>query len=149
MPIKEPANPGRTADGRFAPGNKLGPPGRKQGSRNRMSRAMLDQIREAGPDVINTVVQAARQGDMQACKIIIDRVVPNLKDFPLDIDVPPINSARDIQSAVQILFNKTTTGEITLDQFERLIGALTNASKIAEMVELEERIQRLEQLKLD
>jgi len=76
---------GRGAGGKFAPGNKASP-GRPPG------RGAVAEMREAlAADlggIIDTVKARALAGDMQAARIILDRLVPSLK--PVEMPAEPV-----------------------------------------------------------
>jgi hypothetical protein len=75
----DPTNTGRNPDGTFAPGNRGNPAGKPKGARHRTT-AMLEKILAGGAeDVVHAMLKAAREGDVQAGKIILDRVVPARK----------------------------------------------------------------------
>ena len=98
--------------------------------------------REDAEAVLMTVIQAAQNGDLHACKLILDRTFPALKpvDAPINIGLPadPIGGAVAVIGAV-------ADGEITPDQAARLTGVLADLTTILKATELEQRIAALEQ----
>lgn len=93
-------------------------------------------------DVAEVVLEKAREGDMQACKLILERIVPAIKPsaesirFALDGDTPT-DQARSIMAAI-------ADGTIPPDQGKALIEALATVARIAELDELARRIAELE-----
>ena len=63
---------GRTNDGRFAPGS-AGGPGRKKGRKLEEYKKMLHTH---VPEVLAVVVKLAKEGDLVACKLLLDRAFP-------------------------------------------------------------------------
>lgn len=82
MPSQELTNPPRTPTGTFAKGNKLSK-GRKKGSKNKatiLREAMQNKtsktLSKQTPAVLKVVLDAAKGGDLQAAKMILDRTIP-------------------------------------------------------------------------
>ncbi len=67
-------------NGRFRKGQSGNPKGKPKGARHRSSlmaeRLFADEIQ----DICKTVIAEAKAGDMQAAKIILDRLLPPRKD---------------------------------------------------------------------
>ena len=80
-----PKSSNHTTGGKFAPGNKASP-GRPRG------RGPVGEMRDAlAADlggIIDTVKARALAGDMQAARIILDRLVPSLK--PVEMPAEPV-----------------------------------------------------------
>ena len=71
----------------FQPGHPGGP-GRPAGSRNKATLA-LDKIAEdAGQDILKTMVEAAKGGDMRAAELVLQRIWPVRKGRPLSLSLP-------------------------------------------------------------
>lgn len=90
----------RGAGGRWKAGQSGNPSGRA-GSQTAELRRLLA---EAAPEIIERVIEAARGGDMNAAKLILDRLVPKLRPrpapIPLQIDGDAAAPFREILAAV-------------------------------------------------
>jgi hypothetical protein len=66
-----------------------------RGAKNRSSlvteRLFADEIQE----ICGSVIEQAKAGNMQAAKVILDRVLPPMKDKPILIDLPKMASSSD------------------------------------------------------
>src|SRR5688500_3046957 len=102
-----PKNSGKTAGGRFAPGNQFGKKGRPQGSRHSTTILLEQMMADDGAAVVQAVLDAAKAGDMTAARIIVDRLAPARKDRPVTVDLPKIASAADIPAATQAILEAT------------------------------------------
>ena len=70
-------NAGQThKGGPWAPGVSGNPAGMKVGTRHRATRLAEKLMADDIEGVVNAVVTAAQGGDMQACKIVLDRIAP-------------------------------------------------------------------------
>jgi len=127
--------------GKFTKGQSGNPKGRPKGIVDRRSR-YLALIEQHMPDVLIQVVAAALGGDMTACKILIDKVLPCVRPTAPPISLPqPGESAVDQSSAVVEAMLK---GTLAPDQAAVIIGVLVDRAKLCELTELEVRLANLE-----
>jgi Family of unknown function (DUF5681) len=99
-------------------------------------------IEKAWPDILKKIIEQAKGGDMAACKILLDKICPNLRSQAL-----PITLAIDgglVEQGNEII-KATMNGQIPPDIGSQLITALAHQSKIIEIEELTKRIEALEQ----
>jgi Family of unknown function (DUF5681) len=100
-------------------------------------------IDKAMPGILATVVKAAENGDIQAAKILIDKLCPNLKPVALPIDLPlPINGGLSEMGGE--IIKATMNGQIPPDIGSMLITALTSQYRLMELDVLVNRIVALE-----
>jgi hypothetical protein len=137
-------NAEKSAAGRFQSGNRHGR-GRPSGSRNKASIALDKMLADDGTDVVRAVLTAAKGGDMQAARLVLDRVVPVRKGRSVQLDLPTIESATDVLAALSLTVAAMAEGEITPDEAAVVAGVLETKRKAIETVELEARLARLEQ----
>jgi hypothetical protein len=104
--------------------------------------AKLRKAIEAQADsILKSVINAAVSGDMQACKILLDRITPALKPIAQPICLP-VNGSLAEQGGEVI--RATLAGHIPPDIGGQLITALAAQSKIIEITNLTLRIEALE-----
>jgi hypothetical protein len=140
---KSTKNEKETADTRFQPGNPGGP-GRPAGSRNKATIA-LDKISDdAGKAILEKMVEAAKAGDMRAGEMILARVWPVRKGSPVVVPLPPIKTATDVVSALGVLADAVTAGDITPEEGQAVAGVLEAKRRGIETTDLEARITALE-----
>jgi hypothetical protein len=124
----------------FEPGN----PGRPLGARNRAS-VILDGIgAEAASDILQAVIQQAKDGDVAAAKIILDRLWPPSKGRVLAFELPAVASLADIKTAHISVLVAVATGAITPDDATTVASILDSSRRAIETVELEARIAAIE-----
>lgn len=123
----------------FKKGESGNPAGRRPGT---TAGAKLRQsIESKAPAILKTVIDAAIGGDLAACKILLDRIIPVLKAQALPVIVDVGASLPETGGNV---INATMTGEIPPDVGAALITALSNQGRLIELQELAERLQRIE-----
>ena len=135
-------SPNHTAGGRFAPGNKASP-GRPLG------RGAVAEMRDAlAADlggIIDTVRAKAMAGDMQAARIILDRLVPSLRpvEIPTAVSMP---AGATLAGQAQAVIDAAANGSLAAGQAAQIVTALGGVAKIIEATELLKRIEALESL---
>ncbi|MEL7706862.1 DUF5681 domain-containing protein [Citromicrobium bathyomarinum] len=132
------ANGGRWQKGQS--GNPAGrPPGRPD-ARTKISRALLDD----GHAVARVVIDAALDGDLQACQIILARIAPALKaqaervQFDFDPTAPVTEQIEAVLAAV-------AEGKLAPDAGQTIIGSLGALSDARIAAELLPRLEALEE----
>jgi hypothetical protein len=136
LTARKPRGPGR----RFEKGN----PRRRPGTRNKatvLAERLLGEDLEA---VVAVVRKAALEGDMVACRLIIERLIPALKTRRVVFPMEPINSVDDIVEAYRGLWDACAQGILSPDETATLAGVLKDHAAVLEAKDLEARIARLE-----
>ena len=93
------------------------------------------------PEILLKLVEQAKDGDTAAAKILLDRCCPVLKPQAMAINLP-VNGSLAEQGGE--IIRATMTGEIPADIGSQLITALSNQSKLIELQELTQRLDRIE-----
>ena len=127
----------------FEPGNKYGK-GRPEGSRNKATLALEALINGEGEDIVRTIVEDAKNGNSVYGKALLDRLVPPRKSAPTPINIPPVNNAADLETALIKVVNDMSSGEITPDEAQAITGVIANHIKLHEALKLEERLKEVE-----
>jgi hypothetical protein len=133
MPNKTPANlwqPGQT-------GNPKGrPPGRSQ------ITLLRESIARDVPEILAGLVTAAKAGDMQAARLILERVLPPLKPTEQAIELEFMGNTLTDQG--RAVLNAVSAGALAPSQGSQLISAIGALVRVAEIDELERRLSALE-----
>ena len=126
--------------GRWKAGESGNPKGRPPGAGE--VAKLRAAIGEHVPEIIAQLVTAARGGDIQAARLILERVLPPVKaiEQPQTIDLPE-GTLTDQGRAV---LRSVAAGELAPGQGAQLLAAIGTLGKIAELDELAARITALE-----
>jgi Family of unknown function (DUF5681) len=134
MTKKQPPNqwqPGQT-------GNPKGrPPGKSEITRLRAA------IAAHVPFILDQLVTAAKAGDVQAARLILERVLPPLKGTEQAVELQLPKDGTLTAKAAAVL-NAAAAGDLAPGQAAQLIAALGTLAKIHEVDELAARIEKLE-----
>lgn len=129
----------RDKRGRWQRGQSGNPNGR-----SKQAAHLRQMLEEGSQQAAERVLEACRGGDMQACKLVLERVLPPVRPthaavtFNLDSDRPLADQGRDILRAV-------AEGVLPPDQGKALLDALASMSRIVELDEIAARLAHLEE----
>jgi Family of unknown function (DUF5681) len=140
-----PENTGKIqVKGKFSKGKSGNPEGRPKGARNRSTllaeRLFADEIE----DICKMVIAEAKTGNVQAAKIVLDRLFPPRRDNPIEIDLPKMESSADLLKAIGRITDAVGEGQISPLEGEALARIIDIHAKALELAEFEQRLAALE-----
>jgi hypothetical protein len=96
------------------------------------------------PEVLDRLVQQARDGDTQAARLLLERVLPPVKAvaLPEPLPVPAVGSLAERAEAVLAAMAK---GEASADAAEAALAGLGAVARLRLIDDLERRIAALEE----
>ncbi len=116
--------------------------GRKKGSGQAAHyRSMLEPHAE---DLIQHVVNLAKDGDRAALKLCLDRVCAPLRATDRLVLIEGMAEARELSEKGELILNSVATEQITPGEAASLMSAISSQARILEIDELERRISELE-----
>lgn len=117
-------------------GNPKGrPPGTTSGTRLRKA------IEDKAEGIIQVMIDAALNGDIQAGSTLLSRIIPTLKSVSPAVEVAQSDSLTDQGKEI---IKSSLSGAIPPDVGAQLLTSLANQAKLVEMDELIRRIELLE-----
>ena len=96
-------------------------------------------------DVVQAVLAAAKNGDMTAARLILDRIAPARKGRPVYLESPSVKTAADVSAAIEALTIAMASGDVTPDEAATVASVFEVRRKALETEELELRLQALEE----
>jgi hypothetical protein len=120
----------RKSNGQFMPGKSGNPNGRPATE----SAAIRKQLAANYEAIIQAVRSAALGGDMQACKMILERICPPLKaqGAPVIINLPPEG---DMIQIAEALIRAAAEGSLAPDTAAQMVSAVGQLARITEIKE--------------
>ncbi len=127
---------------KFQKGKSGNPKGKPPGTKD--SRTELRQLLQPhAKDLLQKAVDMALDGDPQALRMCIDRLVPSLKatSEPVPTQLPTGGSLAD---QAQAIYLAATAGQIGTDEATALMSLVQSQCRIKGLIEIEERLRTLE-----
>lgn len=129
---------------KFKPGQSGNPAGKAKGTRHRTTLAIEALLEGEAETLTRKAIELAKEGDMQALRLCMDRLAPPRKDRSVTFDLPPIETLEDLPKATRALMAAVATGELTPAEASEL-GKLVDAHvKAIEVTDLNRRLEALE-----
>jgi hypothetical protein len=127
--------------GRWRPGESGNPKGKPPGS-GELQR-LRASIAADVPDILAGLVTAAKGGDAQAAKLILERIFPAVKpvEQTQELDLP---HGGTLTAQGRAVLSAVAAGELAPGQGAQLLTAIGTLSKVTVIDELETRIANLE-----
>jgi hypothetical protein len=129
----------------FPKGHSGNPNGRPKGTRNKSTILVQLLLERDLEEICNRVIEEAKAGNMQAVKMILDRILPPKKDSPIAIDIPEIKTSSDILQAINCISTAVGQGEISPSEGETLSKIIDIHSKALEIYDFEKRLKAIEE----
>jgi len=105
-------------------------------------RAMLEPYAE---ELIQRVVDLAKDGDMAALKLCLDRLCAPLRPTDRHITIEGFDSCTGLSGKGDIVLAGVANGMITPVEASNLIRVISSQARIIEVDELERRVAELEE----
>lgn len=116
--------------------------GRKKGSGQAAHyRAMLEPYAE---ELIQRVVGMAKEGDMAALKLCLDRLCAPLRPTDRLIAIDGMVEVKELSEKGDLVLQSAASGDITPAEAQSLMSAISGQARIIETDELERRLSELE-----
>ena len=128
----------------WKPGQSGNPKGRPRGSRNRVTLVALAAMEEGAEAIARKVVDMAKQGDMSAARLVLERLVPPAKERPIFLALPDTGTANGIADAQNAILQAVAAGDLLPGEGATMVGIVEARRKAVETLELEQRITALE-----
>jgi hypothetical protein len=128
----------------FQPGQSGNPAGRPIGARHKTTLAIEELLDGEAEALTRKVVEKAKEGDMVALKLCLDRLAPLRKGRPVQLDLPDIHNASDLAATGSAVGKALADGELSPEEASSVISTLDGIRRLYEVSELEARIAALE-----
>ena len=125
----------------FQKGKSGNPRGRPRGASQ--AAKLREAINADLPEIIKALVRQAKEGDVQAAKLLLDRSMPALKPMQQTATVQGLKGKTPTQQALLVIA-AMAEGQLTPEQAQTMLAGLTSFSRIKELDEIEKRLSALE-----
>lgn len=121
-------------------GTSGNPAGRKPGT-GQIGK-LRESIAKEVPAVLDALVAKAREGDVGAARLLLERAIPALKPVEQPIVVPMPGST--LAEHGRTTLNAVAGGELAPGQGAALLSAIGNLARLVDVEELARRIEEVE-----
>ena len=127
----------------FTKGLSGNPKGRPKGSRNKAGLLVQNLIDGKSEEIARAVIKRAIKGDFQAEKFCLERLLPPQRSRPVTVELPNIETAEDIQKAIDKIWTALSDGELTLDEATSLKDFVNSKREAIETAELASELEQI------
>ncbi|TPM21640.1 hypothetical protein [Mesorhizobium sp. B2-3-5] len=120
----------RVPGGQFALGN----PGRKPGSKNKISNEVLQSLCDMRADAVQKLRELIMAGDFKAISYVLDKILPRDRSVELD-DTSPAAIATALAE-----------GHLTPDEARSVAATLNSLQGMTELADIRAKLDELEKL---
>ena len=126
--------------GRWRPGSSGNPQGGKVGSswQQRLRRKLSDDV----PRIMETLVELALKGDVQAAETLLKRTMPAIREEPVSL---PWADGDTLEQRSEAVLQAAARGHITTEQASRLMLTLKTAADISTVTEMRRELDELKE----
>jgi hypothetical protein len=129
----------------FQTGESGNPAGRPRGARNRRSLAAESMFDRDGPEIIEQLIKLAKEGDIAAIRLCVDRICPRPRDWPVSFELPPVSTAADAIAAIGVIMEAIGDGDLSPHEAAELAKVVAGLSHAIVTAELEQRLRGVEE----
>ena len=95
----------------FPKGRSGNPRGKPKGARHTTTLLAERLMQDDAENIVNAVLTAAREGDMTAARIVLDRILPARRDNTVNFTLPKIKRPADAVAASSALLAAVAGGK--------------------------------------
>jgi hypothetical protein len=129
----------------FQKGHSGNPQGRPPGARNAATVTAELLLDGEAATITRKAIELAKQGDLTALRLCLERIVPPRRDRPVNFALPSMSSADDASKALAAIATAVAGGELTPTEAAELSRVIEGYVKAIEATEIERRLRLLEE----
>jgi len=126
----------------WKPGQSGNPKGKTPGS-GELQR-LRASIAADVPDILARLVTAAKDGDVQAARLILERVLPPVKPIEQAAELR-LPAGGTLTAQGRAVLSAVAAGELAPGQGAQLLAAIGSLARVTEIDEMEARLTKLEE----
>jgi hypothetical protein len=94
--------------------------------------------------LVRKAIELAKQGDVTALRLRIERLIPRRLERPIEFEMPLISEAKDAVIALSRITEGVARGELNAGEAGSLVSLVEASVKAIEVCTLDHRIAKLE-----
>ena len=129
----------------FQRGESGNPAGRPRGARNKRTLAAESMFDRDGPEIIAQLIKLAKEGDIAAIRLCVDRICPRPRDRPVSFELPQVSTAADATAAMGVIIQAIGDGELSAQEAADLSKVVAGLSQTIMSADLQQRLREVEE----
>src|SRR5664279_2968080 len=119
----------RSSKGQFKKGSSGNSAGRPRGSLNKATLACQQLLDGKSEQITAKLLEMALEGNIQAMRMCLDRIVPPRKERCINLDLRPVTSLEELMFQFEDLTPAVAEGRITPGEGESFANILISQAK--------------------
>src|SRR6201987_4550023 len=124
----------------FQKGHSGNPQGRPPGARNAATVIAQQLLEGEAATITRKAIELAKQGDLTALRLCLDRIVPPRRDRAVNFALPAMSSADDARKATAAITAAVANGELTPAEAAELLCVIEGYVKALEATDIDRRL---------
>lgn len=133
---------------KFQKGRSGNPKGKIKGTRNKATLFAEQLLQGELETICRRLLQEAVEGNMQAIKMVLDRLLPPKRNIPIAIDLPKLENSSDALNAISYVTVAVSRGDLSVEEGEALSRMIEVYIRAVEAYDYETRLSKIEQKRL-
>jgi len=129
---------------KFEKGQSGNPKGRPKGARNRTTLAVEALLDGDAQAITRKAIEKAKDGDMTAIRLCLDRLAPPVKDRPVSFKMPQMEKAADAVTAASAIVAAVAAGDLTPCEAGEVMKVVDIYTRTLQAADIEARVEVLE-----
>ena len=140
-----PATEGDAPRGKpFAKGSSGNPHGRPPAERNKSTLAAQALLDARSEEIADRAITLALDGNALALKLCFERIVPRPREAAIAIDLPPVVTIDECNTAIATAIAAAAAGELSVRQARGLVALINGQRRSIQDEEFMERLHAVE-----
>lgn len=128
----------------FPKGMSGNPGGKRPGTRNRATIIAEEMLDCETRSLLRGAIEDAKDGDRVMARFCLARIIPPRRERPVRFELPPIESAADLQRAMAALLRAVAQGEVTVGEAYALAQTVDTFIRVIDTADFDRRLREVE-----
>lgn len=130
---------------KFQKGCSGNPKGKMKGTKNKATLVAEQLLQGELETIYRRLLQEAVEGNMQAIKMVLDRLLPPKRSISVAIDLPKLENSADALNAIAYVTMAVSHGDLSVEEGEALSRMIEIYIRAMEAHDYETRLSKIEQ----